>query len=87
MINTLISGLLGSLALVSVAAFGFYRSPSLAPRPGETAPAVIRMSRQDETFEPLRFGASEGDKPRRGRPGIVVFSGGTAFNAASGRWL
>ncbi|EJK63979.1 hypothetical protein THAOC_15336, partial [Thalassiosira oceanica] len=48
------------------------------------------MSSHDETFEPLRFdkrserfGASQGDEPRRGRPGIVVFSGGTAFNAAS----
>ena len=27
--------------------------------------------------------ASEDNSPRRGRPGIVVFSGGTAFNAAS----
>jgi len=87
MINTLVG--LGSLALLSAAVSGFYSSPSRAPRPGNLA-IRIRMSSHDETFEPLRFdkrserfGASQGDEPRRGRPGIVVFSGGTAFNAAS----
>ena len=93
-INTL-SGLRSLAFLFSVTtALGFDRAPFRSPTPrGKTIADRNRMSHHDETFEPVlfnkrstRFDASEDNEPRRGRPGIVVFSGGTAFNAASGRW-
>ncbi|KAL3774715.1 hypothetical protein ACHAWO_011415 [Cyclotella atomus] len=40
-------------------------------------------SYQSLQFDPEESDSDSHNNPRRGRPGIVVFSGGTAFNAAS----
>lgn len=46
---------------------------------GEAAAASATTPREENMSDD----GSEDNSPRRGRPGLVVFSGGTAFNAAS----
>ena len=94
---SIISGILLVTAITkSEVSYAFVHLPSSMSKHQSSMQMndISILSAGRESIEPLQTSVKEvpkddnnanenRDKPRRGRPGIVVFSGGTAFNAAS----